>query len=251
MNQAQKHYIQTAEAYKGTKQGSAKHTDIVAAFNIVKPDGWAMTYTAPWCATSASAWAIMAFGSKLARKYFPLSASCATIVSKAKQMGLWIESDRWVPKEGSWLLYDWQDSGAGENQGAPDHVGVVVGISGNTITVLEGNKGVPGSVGLRSVKVNGRYIRGYVAIDWSALYKEWSGSKEATTGKKPKAKYQTGTYTVTAQNGLNYRTGPGTSYKKLGAVGKGTIIKITKVSGSWGYSKKLGGWLCLDYTKKN
>ena len=31
-------------------------------FNKVKPDGWAMTYTAPWCAASVSAWAIKCFG---------------------------------------------------------------------------------------------------------------------------------------------------------------------------------------------
>lgn len=251
MNEAQKHYIQTAEKFKGVKIGSAKHKDIVAAFNLVKPDGWAMNYTAPWCATSASAWAIMAFGQKLAKKYFPLSANCGTIIEKAKRMGIWVESDRWVPNVGSWLLYDWNDSGAGDNKGVPDHVGVCCQIDGNRITVIEGNKGTPGVVGLRSVVVNGRYIRGYVAIDWSALNKEWTASKEKTTGKKPKAKYQTGTYTVTASNGLNYRKGPGTSYAKIGAVGKGTRIKITKISGSWGYSPKLGGWLCLDYTKKN
>jgi hypothetical protein len=40
--------VKTAKSYEGAKQGSKKHKAIVDKFNTVKPDGWAMTYTAAW-----------------------------------------------------------------------------------------------------------------------------------------------------------------------------------------------------------
>ena len=66
--------VKTAESYLGTKQGQSLHKLIINTFNKVKPDGWAMTYSAPWCAAFASACAIETFGVSKAKKYFPLSA---------------------------------------------------------------------------------------------------------------------------------------------------------------------------------
>lgn len=248
MNAAQKEYLRVAKSYKGARIGSKKHKELVDAFNKIKPDGWAMTYTAPWCATAASAWAVIAFGQDLARKYFPLSANCGIIISLAQKKGIWKESDATRPAAGDWLLYDWQDTGAGDNHGVPDHVGIVEDNS-NPMTILEGNKGNPGAVGERSVKVNGRYIRGYVSINWAGLLKDWQKAEEKTKATK-KAAYKTGTYTVTSGKGLNVRKGAGTNYGKLGAIAKGSRFKVTKVSGVWGYAPALKGWLCLDYAKR-
>ena len=38
---------------------------------------------------------------------------------------------------------------------------------------------------------------------------------------------------VTANSGLNYRTGPGIQYEKLGAVPKGTPLHCTKCENGW------------------
>lgn len=38
-------------------------------------------------------------------------------------------------------MYDWQDTGKGDNTGGADHVGIVEKVVGNTITIIEGNKG--------------------------------------------------------------------------------------------------------------
>ena len=119
-------YVKVAKKYKGAKQGSKLHHRIIDIFNRVKPDGWAMTYSAAWCAASVSAWAIECFGVDEAKKYFPLSANCGAIISKAKRMGIWVENDAYRPSPGDWVLYDWQDSGYGDNNGSPDHVGLVI-----------------------------------------------------------------------------------------------------------------------------
>ena len=159
--------VSTAAHYLGVKQGSAQHKDIINIFNQVKPDGWAMTYSAYWCAAFASACAIKAFGIDQAKKYFPLSANCGTIVTKAKKMGIWVEDDAYVPNPGDWIIYDWDDSGKGDNVGGPDHVGIVENVSRSKITVIEGNYSK--AVKERVLSVNGRYIRGFITPKYSAM----------------------------------------------------------------------------------
>ena len=187
--------VSTAESYLGTKQGSAKHKAIIDIFNQVKPDGWAMTYSAYWCAAFASAMAIKAFGIDKAKKYFPLSANCGTIISKAKSMGIWVESDSYVPKPGDWILYDWDDSGRGDNVGGPDHVGIVKEAT-RKIEVIEGNYSK--AVKERTLSVNGRYIRGFVTPKYSAM---------ATSGKKKSV-------AVLAQEVIAGEWGTGSTRKK-------------------------------------
>lgn len=176
-----KKLVDTAKSYLGAVRGSDKHKHLINIFNKVKPDGWAMNYTAPWCAASASAFAILAFGISKAKKYFPLSANCGTIVSKAKKMGIWQEKDSYKPKEGDWIVYDWDDSGKGDNTGGPDHVGTVKSVSGSTITVIEGNKS--NKVANRDIKINGRYIRGFVTPKFNVLAGGTSSSTKTTSKK--------------------------------------------------------------------
>ena len=196
--------VKTAESYLGTKQGQSLHKLIINTFNKVKPDGWAMTYSAPWCAAFASGIAIDTFGVDKAKKYFPLSANCGTIIRKAQNMGIWNESDAYVPDKGDWILYDWDDSGKGDNKGAPDHVGIVEKVSGSKITVIEGNKGTSEEVGRRTLSVNGRYIRGFVLPKYSAM---------ATSGKKSII-----TYTVKRGDTLSaIAERYGTTVKKIAA----------------------------------
>lgn len=161
--------VATARSYLGAKQGSDLHKKIVDTFNKIKPGGWPMTYTAPWCATFASAIAILAFGVTKAKKYFPLSANCPKIIEKAKAMKIWVENDGFKPQIGDWILYDWQDSGKGDNTESPDHVGIVEKITKSTITVIEGNYSTRKCVGERSLAINGKYIRGFVTPNYSAM----------------------------------------------------------------------------------
>lgn len=69
-----------------------------------------------------------------------------------------------------------------------------------------------------------------------------SSSTDATTTKIKSYKVQ-----VTATNGLNYRSGPGSGHSIKGAYTNGTIITITDKADNWGKTNK--GWVCLDYTE--
>ena len=81
-------------------------------------------------------------------------------------MGRWAEDDAYIPAPGDYIFYDWDDSGLGDNTGWPEHVGIVVSVTGNVIRVIEGNKN--DAVGYREVMVNGRYIRGYGVPDYAS-----------------------------------------------------------------------------------
>ena len=71
------------------------------------------------------------------------------------------------------------------------------------------------------------------------------------------ASYSSGTYVVIATNGVNVRTGPSSSYSRVGAASKNVKFYVSKVSGSWGYTDSIqctngtrSGWVSLDYCSK-
>ena len=179
--------VAVAKSYIGTCGGSSAHADILHYFNSVKPMGYTAHRSDPWCAEFASACAIQAFGKSAAKKFFPLSAACSYIINKAKDMNIWVESDKYIPEAGDWILYDWQDSGKGDNKGQPDHVGIVEYYKAGYIHVIEGNMGAePGRCGRRKLRIDGRYIRGFVTPDYDRIRVKKSNediAKEVIAGK--------------------------------------------------------------------
>lgn len=179
--------VEAASSYVGVNEGEKKHHEIIDIFNKVKPDGWAMIYSAAWCAAFASAMAIKAFGTSKAAEYLPLSANCAKMITKAQKLGIWVEDDAFTPQPGDFILYDWDDSGKGDNKGTPDHVGIVTKVTTKQFKVIEGN--YSDMVKERTIAKNGRYIRGFVTPKYDAMAK----AKETTSKKK--------TYTYTVKKG--------------------------------------------------
>lgn len=152
-----KNVISLAQSWLGKKESDGSHKTIIDIYNTYKPHprGYKMTYTAPWCATFVSAIAIKLGYTNI----MPVECSCSKMIELYKALGCWVESDNRTPSPGDVIFYDWDDSGVGENLNNPDHVGIVEKVTGNTITVIEGN--YSHAVKRRSISVNGRYIRGY------------------------------------------------------------------------------------------
>lgn len=149
--------VSTARRYLGCKESDGSHKKIIDRYNSHKPlaRGYAVKYTDEWCATFVSAVSIECGLTDI----MPTECSCTRMIDLYKKLGRWKESDSYVPLVGDIIMYDWQDGGAGDNTGQPDHVGIVVSVTGNIIRIIEGNKSE--SVAYRELKVNGRYIRGY------------------------------------------------------------------------------------------
>lgn len=250
-------------------KGETGHKKVLEVYNAQKPlpRGYTVKSTDAWCATTVSAVFLM-------NGYTDISeCSCPQMIEKAKAKGIWIEDDSYTPEPGDVIMYDWQDSGKGDNKGVADHVGIVVSVSKNKIVVREGNKNK--SIGNRDVMVDGVFIRGYIVPPYSAE----NGSKKKKTSKptnisteekkqqetQNRVVYESGkTYTVSVKTSLNVRTGAGTGnpkvgYKNLTADGKkhatstGALLPGTRVTclevkqtGNEVWMRIPSGWICAD-----
>lgn len=152
-----KKVVSIAKSYYGCKESDGSHKKIIDGYNSVSPipSGYKMTYKDPWCATYVSFIGIKAGLSDI----IPRECSCNRMIKLYKNVGRWIENDAYAPQIGDVIFYDWDDSGKGDNTGESDHVGIVAEVNGTTLKIIEGN--INNSVGYRTMKVNGKDIRGY------------------------------------------------------------------------------------------
>lgn len=157
------HVVVTAEQWLGCKESDGSHKKIIDLYNSHKPlaRSYPVKYTDEWCATYVSAVAIACGLTDI----MPTECSCSKMTALYQNLGRWKEADDYVPKLGDLVMYDWADSGSGDNKGNPDHVGIVAYISGNSMKIIEGNKS--DSVAYRALSVNGKYIRGYCLPDYA------------------------------------------------------------------------------------
>ncbi len=171
--------VDVAIGWYGIKEGSAAHKEIVKIYNSEKNnmyrDGKYSHYTASiddsWCDIFVSACFIKAGYQVISG----VECGCEKHIELLNtKLASWVEDDAYVPKTGDIIFYDWGDSGSGNNKGWSDHVGIVVSCDGKEIKVIEGNMdGGEGKdkVGYRTVKVNGKYIRGFGVPKYSKLVK--------------------------------------------------------------------------------
>lgn len=164
MSCTRKQYISIMQSWVGLKESDGSHRKIIDIYNSIKPlpVGYKLSYYDPWCSGTVSAAAQACDATDI----IPTECSCPRMIAKAQKMGIWVENDAHVPEPGDIIMYDWQDSGSGDNRGSADHVGVVEKVVGNSITVIEGN--YKDAVTRRTIQVDGRYIRGYIVPDFRA-----------------------------------------------------------------------------------
>lgn len=249
--------VNVAKSYLGCRESDGSHKKIIDTYNAHRPlaRGYSVKYTDPWCATFVSAVAVLCGLTDI----MPTECSCSKMVELYKKMGRWEESDSYVPKLGDVVMYDWGDTGKGDNTGTPDHVGIVVYISGNTMKIIEGN--ITDSVNYRTLSVNGKYIRGYCLPDYGkkGTVEKPVVKEEPKTEPKEDAKNEVrckdaaknflrplaGTYKVTA-SWLNVRHGAGTAKKIMVTIPKGTEVKCYGYYTQWLNQN----WLCIQFTYK-
>lgn len=251
--------VATAESYVGCKEADGSHRKIIDLYNSHKPlaRGYAVKYTDAWCSTFASAVAIACGLTDI----IPTECGCEKHIQLFKALGAWAENDAYVPKLGDYIFYDWQDGenyATTDNTGAADHVGIVTGISGNTITVTEGN--MSDAVGHRKLKVNGRYIRGFGTPNYAAKAASMGAGGVTTPPSAEKPTGGTTGATVTPYHvrvkitNLNIRKGPGTNYGATGYIQPGIYTIVAESTGKgaakWGKLKSGAGWISLDYATK-
>ena len=142
-----------------------------------------------------------------------------------QKIGCWQENESVTPASGWIIFYDWQDSGVGDNKGSSEHVGIVEKVSEGVITVIEGNKN--DSVARRTLKVNGKYIRGYGVPNFNQVVVKPNESVKKTTLYKVR---------VNTPSGLNCRKNPS--------------VNANIVTAYPGWGETADGWIFLKYTAK-
>lgn len=154
-----------ARAWLGRRQSDGSHREIIDLYNRNRPaGGYVMTYADPWCACFVSA---VGMAAGLSDVILP-GVNCDGLIEAYRARGRWVEDDGYEPAPGDLIFYDWQDSGAGDNTGSSDHVGIVVDTDARNITVIEGNKGAAQNVSYRTVPRNGQHIRGFAVPDYAS-----------------------------------------------------------------------------------
>lgn len=245
--------VKVAQSWVGKRESDGSHKAIIDLYNSHRPlaRNYRVKYTDEWCATFVSAVAIKLGYTSI----IPTECSCQKMIDLFKIIGCWVENENRTPKAGDVIFYDWQDSGSGDNTGWSDHVGIVEKVSGNTITVIEGNKNEV--VARRTLQVNGKYIRGYGVPRYDAEVvsnptpSTPTSTPVSTVTKKAKVSAKSfltslaGTYKVTA-SALNVREGAGITYKSMVAIPKGTEVK------NYGYYTSVLGtkWLYVQFAYK-
>jgi len=156
--------VSIAESYIGCKESNGSHKKIIDLYNSHKPlaRGYKVKYTDAWCATFVSAVFIKAGLTDIA----PTECGCGRMIELYKRLDRWQENDAYRPEPGDIIMYDWQDNCVGDCTGAPDHVGLVVSVSGSTIKAIEGN--TQNAVRYRNRTVGSKYIRGYCLPDYAS-----------------------------------------------------------------------------------
>lgn len=238
-------------AWDGGAKGSEQHYDILNTYNGHKPlaRGYAVKPNDYYCATTVSA----AFIRAGIAEYTGTECSCYYFVEEAKKRGIWVENDAHIPKLGEACVYDWQDNGKGDNTGMPDHIGIVTAVSfaGGTFTVTEGNLN-GGRIGKRTMRIDGKFIRGFICPDYDAIAAKLGGSASAPAQTPEVAakldyaqkydKGRAGAYKTTAD--LNLRAGASTKKAVLAVMPKGATVQ------NYGYySVAADGtpWLYVQY----
>lgn len=169
INEALMAYCLRLLRYLGITEGGMEHLQILRDYNRLAdtegglPRGHKAVESDDWCAIFAAG---QAHALGLTEAY-PMECSCSRIIEIAKKMGIWIESDSYIPVIGDWVLYAWKGQEGQENELAPNHIGTIYHSDGEIMLAVEGNKG--DKVGTRALAVGDKRIRGFVHPDLSGL----------------------------------------------------------------------------------
>lgn len=141
--------LKEAKSYIGVQQGDARHKELVRRYNSVQPlpVGYLVKETDDWCATFVTVMGDLSNTSK----YFGRECGVHRFVQLFKKQQIWQGLVK--PQAGDLVVFDWR------KDGWMDHIGLVEKLSGNTVTVIEGNTSQ--RVARRSYNWNDWRVAGY------------------------------------------------------------------------------------------
>ena len=227
--------LNQAKSWVGLKESDGSHKQVIDVYNnhLPRARGYKVKYSDNWCATFISSLAIKCGLTAI----IPLECSCGEMIELAKQMDIWEENEDITPKSGDIIMYDWDNQ-----DGWPEHVGIVESVTNNQITVIEGNKS--NAVGRRVINVGNASIRGYIQPNYDGSISNNQPSKPISNEKAVNYKVK-----VNTKSGVNCRKKPSVSSAKITAYTNETILHVTKEQNGWLYVNDTG-WVSEQYCVK-
>ena len=180
--------LDVMSSWLGYSEANGKFRQIIDLYNSHQPlaRGYAVQYTDEWCDTAVSAAAIQADCVDL----IGTECGCEKHIEIFKEKGIWIEDGTIVPLPGDIILYNW-DFQVQPNDGYSDHIGYVESVSGQMITVIEGNYNE--AVARRKIPADWGQIRGYARPKYAeGVTGQPSKSIEEVAGEVIQGKYANG-----------------------------------------------------------
>ncbi len=248
-------FVNKALSWEGTKEGSKGHKQIIADYNKACDKGRQADMDTKWCACFVGAVAQETDNVLKDGIGMPVDYSCGTgshsLIEKAKKAGIWIEDDAYVPKPADAIIYDWSDSGKGDDTTGHDHTGVVVSISstGKSFKVMEGNR--KDSVSTRQVNVNAKNIRGYISPRFADEVEVSPAPAQPSEPSESPVKPSVRTMKVKTNSGLplRMRREPNTTSERIISIPNGKTVQVSDVV----EGEKIAGntkWASCSYNGK-
>ncbi len=185
-----------------------------------KYGAWFGAPTTAWCAFFV-AWCANQAG--ISTSILPRIGNCAAMVNWYTQRGRYYHKNGFAPKAGDLVFFNWKGGSTAK------HIGIVTGVSGNSVYTIEGNTG--SSTGYRAEaktrKLSASYIIGYArpAFNDSASYvgshsfTAYAASKYSSASS---GNYGSGSYSTTST--LSVITGTAAKVTAHGATLQGRIV---------------------------
>ena len=179
--------------------------------NVLKT--WSFAMNVAWCSIFVT---YAGVHGGLTGNDFPLTAGCDEGMNWFKNRKQWkygaAYGGDYIPKKGDVVYYS-----SSNNQNDSTHVGWVESCDGTLMTAVEGN--YSNKVGKRTIYLTNPYILGYGIIN----YPDENGTPVLGTPNKLAG---TGIGTAVALETMNVRSGPGTSYERIGNIAKGKSVEV-------------------------
>ena len=161
--------VQQAESWLGAREGDELHQEIMDIYNSHEPlaQGYEITHEDNWCAVFGSVAAIQCGMTDI----IPTECGCDRQIKLFQALDSWEEADDYVPLPGDLIYYVWKPlEGVEDCNQETDHVGIIVGVAGDQLIVIEGN--CADAVRCRVVSINDPVIRGFAIPDYAGYLEE-------------------------------------------------------------------------------
>ena len=196
------------------------------------------TYSYAWCASFVT-WCARQAG--IATSTVKDSVSCDNFVSDFKSKSRYkTRASGYYPIAGDLIFF----KAPGSNRTYASHIGIVVGTDSTYVYTIEGNTS-RGLVNARRYALNNSTIVGYAVPNYKGTLGDYSDFELLSGYVEP------GIYTVNSSVPLNIRSGPSTSYSKIGEIPNGAKVETDVASGDFASVTYNGikGWVSLKYLR--